>query len=204
MKNDDLKQIILISAREEFLEKGYIEASMRNISTKASITTGSVYNRFKDKEAMLDELVQESADTLLSMFMTSQCELASIPIEQQMGKLKEHVGKSITEMIDYIYDRFEDFELIICHSQGSKYEAYIEKFIDLEEKNVIRYLGDLKQMGYDTKKVSVDLIHILCSSLLYGFFQIVEHHFKKEDAYTYAQSLHSFFQAGYNELLGIN
>lgn len=41
---------IIECARKEFLEKGYMDASLRTIATQAGTTTGSIYTRFKDKE----------------------------------------------------------------------------------------------------------------------------------------------------------
>ena len=39
---------IIECARKEFLEKGYMDASLRTIATQAGTTTGSIYTRFKD------------------------------------------------------------------------------------------------------------------------------------------------------------
>lgn len=37
-------------AKKEFLEKGYVDASLRNIAAKAGTTTGSIYSRYGGKE----------------------------------------------------------------------------------------------------------------------------------------------------------
>ena len=47
---------IIECARKEFLEKGYMDASLRTIATQAGTTTGSIYTRFKDKEGLLKPL----------------------------------------------------------------------------------------------------------------------------------------------------
>lgn len=43
---------LLKSATEEFLEKGFMKASLRNISAKSEVSTNSIYTRFKDKEGL--------------------------------------------------------------------------------------------------------------------------------------------------------
>lgn len=43
---EGVSERILACAREEFLEKGYSEASLRTIAAKADTTTGSIYSRF--------------------------------------------------------------------------------------------------------------------------------------------------------------
>ena len=49
---EGVSERILVCAREEFLEKGYSEASLRTIAAKADTTTGSIYSRFGDKEGL--------------------------------------------------------------------------------------------------------------------------------------------------------
>ena len=41
------------SAREEFLNKGFIKSDLKTICDKAGVTTGAVYKRYKGKEEML-------------------------------------------------------------------------------------------------------------------------------------------------------
>ncbi len=40
---------ILECAKKEFLEKGYMDASLRTIAAEAETSTNSIYVRFKDK-----------------------------------------------------------------------------------------------------------------------------------------------------------
>lgn len=48
---------ILSCAMTEFLEKGYTDASLRDIAAKAGTTTGSIYTRFGDKEGLFEAIV---------------------------------------------------------------------------------------------------------------------------------------------------
>ena len=51
MKDErETKDKLLISAKQEFLEKGYQKASLRNICKNAGVTTGALYFFFQDKE----------------------------------------------------------------------------------------------------------------------------------------------------------
>ena len=55
---EGVSERILVCAREEFLEKGYSEASLRTIAAKADTTTGSIYSRFGDKEGLFCAIVR--------------------------------------------------------------------------------------------------------------------------------------------------
>ena len=48
---------ILESAKAEFLSKPYEDVSLREICSKAGVTTGALYKRFTNKEALFDALV---------------------------------------------------------------------------------------------------------------------------------------------------
>ena len=41
---------ILSCAKEEFLEKGYTDASIRTIAQNAGVSTSTIYTRYSDKE----------------------------------------------------------------------------------------------------------------------------------------------------------
>ena len=43
---------IMESAKEEFLQKGFLDASLQEICKKAGVTTGALYKRFKGKEEL--------------------------------------------------------------------------------------------------------------------------------------------------------
>ena len=44
-------------AKKEFIEKGYMKASLRNICSEAGVTTGAMYFFFKDKEELFESVV---------------------------------------------------------------------------------------------------------------------------------------------------
>ena len=52
----ETKRRLLESAKKEFLEKGYLQASLRNICKNAGVTTGALYFFFEGKEALFAEL----------------------------------------------------------------------------------------------------------------------------------------------------
>ena len=49
---------VLARTKEEFLDKGYQEASLRTIAQKAGTSTGPIYTRLGDKEGLFEAIVQ--------------------------------------------------------------------------------------------------------------------------------------------------
>ena len=69
---EGVSERILSCATEEFLEKGYSDASLRTIAAKAGTTTGSIYSRFKDKEGLFAAIVGPVAEYMMNLFVKTQ------------------------------------------------------------------------------------------------------------------------------------
>ena len=55
---------IMESAKEEFLQKGFLDASLQVICKNAGVTTGALYKRFKGKEELFCALVESTVQDL--------------------------------------------------------------------------------------------------------------------------------------------
>ncbi len=202
--NKEVMEEILKAAKEEFLTLGYTEASMRNIAKKANLTTGSLYYRFLDKAEMLDAVVGNEAEELLTMFKRIQNDFAKKEIENQVSEMGSYTENGLHVMIDYIYDHYDAFKIIICRSKGSKYEFYIDSLVDIEVENTYRFINELKEKNLKVREPSEDLIHILCTSFFASIFEVVQHDMKREEALKYADEIYAFNEAGWSVLLGLD
>lgn len=200
-KAEGAADIILECAKEEFMQKGFSEASMRTIAEKAGFTTGMLYSRFADKGELFSALVKEAADTLLAAFTAAQEEFASFPPERQAAEMHGYSNAKMLEMIDIIYEHFDAFKLIVCRSAGSGYERYIDRLVEIETANTQRFVQVLHSLGEPVKTVRQDLNHMLASAMFNGIFEVVAHDFSKEEALGYIAQLCSFFDAGWDRLL---
>ena len=100
---------LLKSATEEFLEKGFMKASLRNISAKSGVSTNSIYTRFKDKEGLFSTIVKETADGLMDIYLESIQKATYSPDLNQAN----YEGEEGTDFVlDYIYQHFTEFKLI--------------------------------------------------------------------------------------------
>lgn len=202
--NEEIMEEILNAAKEEFLSLGYIDASMRNIAKKANLTTGSLYYRFLDKAEMLDAVVGNEAEELLETFKKIQRGFAKKEIENQVSEMESYTENGVHILLNYIYDNYDAFKIIICKSKGSKYEFYIDSLVDIEVENTYRFINELKTKNIKVKEPSEDLIHILCTSFFASIFEVVHHDMTKEEALKYTDEIYAFNQAGWSVLLGLN
>ena len=57
------------AAKAEFLEKGYKDASLRNIVKSVGMTTGAFYGYYKSKEDLFEALVGRHYEYIINRFI---------------------------------------------------------------------------------------------------------------------------------------
>ena len=73
LRDHSLDEKIIAAARDEFLEKGYMGASLRKIAERAGVTVGAIQTRYKSK----DELFADVLKPLLADIETAFAEIKS-------------------------------------------------------------------------------------------------------------------------------
>ena len=61
---EDVREKIIDSAKNEFLEKGIERASMRDIAAGSGMTVGNLYRYFKNKEELNNIIVGKTLDEI--------------------------------------------------------------------------------------------------------------------------------------------
>ena len=74
---DETRTAIIDAARKEFLEKGYEDASMRNIAANAGITVGNIYRYFDSKEELSRYIMSSSSDKMKKLLDSLKIERLS-------------------------------------------------------------------------------------------------------------------------------
>ncbi len=202
--NEKLAEELLEAGKREFLARGFLKASMRDIAAAAGVTTGALYRYYTDKAALLDALVKEPADTLENAYREEQRLFAEKPLERQLDGLPEISDGNAAWMMRYIYDHFDAFKLITCCSGGTKYEHYLDVLIDIESESGRRLIDRMKEAGMPVRDMDDSLIHILSSMLFNGLFETVRHDMPRDQAFAYMESLREFYSAGWFKMLGIS
>lgn len=185
------------AACREFLEKGFRTASLRNIVKEAGVTTGAFYGYYRSKEELFEALVLEQYEELLVLFQNAFSEFLQMDYQTE-HKEEVFVGEHLKKLIDYIYDNMTAFKLILCCSEGTKYENVIHNMAKFE----IDSSGHFSK-GIDLKDVNADLEHMLISGMFTAFFEVVVHEYPKEKAVEYSSRLLEFYSAGWQRLKGL-
>ncbi|MBS6236230.1 MAG: TetR/AcrR family transcriptional regulator [Clostridiales bacterium] len=193
---------IFSAALQEFLEKGFQSASLRNIVKMAGVTTGAFYGYYKSKEELFEALVGEHYDFLLDCFCRVQKEFAEIPPEQQPSHLTSTSGECMYEMLLYAYEHLNEFKLILCCSEGTRFSRLIDEMVEIETKGTHDYLEVLKRLGRPSPPIDARLEHILITGMFNTFFELIIHEMPLEEAKHYLQAMRTFYTAGWMKLMG--
>lgn len=192
---------ILEIGKREFLEKGFKDASLRGIVKEAGFTQGAFYGYYPDKAALFEALVSEAADTLMEQFKAAQQAHYDLIPEDRAAQSRELSTDYLNHFINYIYDNFDAFKLVICCSDGTRYADYIHELVELEVSQTETYYQQLRQLGKVEGSVSHDLHHMITSAYFTAVFETVAHDMTREQAIEYVNELAVFFNCGWNGLL---
>ena len=88
-KYTETQRKILEVGKEEFLAKGFKDASLRGIVKAAGFTQGAFYGYYPDKAALFDALVSEAADTLMEQFKAAQRAHYDLITEEKTAQSQE-------------------------------------------------------------------------------------------------------------------
>ncbi len=193
---------ILDAAQSEFLEKGFQSASLRNIVKTAGVTTGAFYGYYKSKEQLFDALVGKQYNFLIDLYRRTLKEFEEQSPELQKNNMQNYTADAMKQMTEYIYENYVAFKLILCSSDGTKYEHLIHDLAKMDIDATHDFSLTMKQYGISLETINPQLEHMLISGMFSAYFEIVIHDIPRENVDKYISQLLDFYVAGWKEIMG--
>ena len=190
------------AALAEFLEKGFLGASLRQIVKNAGVTTGAFYGYFSSKEALFTAIVEPHASMLMSRFMEAQTTFAELPEEEQPQHMGVESRDYVAWMVDYICRHREPVKLLLCCAEGTSYEHFVHNMVEVEVEYTQRYMEVLRRLSRDIPVLDKSLCHIIASGMFNAIFEVVIHDMPYEQALRDVEQLQAFYTAGWSKLMG--
>lgn len=198
----DTRERIKQAALEEFSEKGFLGASLRQIVKNAGVTTGAFYGYFSSKEALFASIVEPHAAALMGKFMEAQTTFAELPDEEQPARMGVESGDCVNWMVGYICENREPVKLLLCRAEGTAYERFVHGMVEVEVEYTLRYMEVLRRLGREVPVLNESLCHIIASGMFNGIFEIVIHDMPYDQAKRDVEKLRAFYTAGWMKLMG--
>lgn len=196
------RERIFSCALQEFLHKGFADASLRRIAAAAAVTTGAIYGYVSGKEALFDAIVAPAGDELYRRYETFQEDFYALPPERQLfDQMQDYERDAIHRLLDYVYDHHDAFMLILLRSAGTSWERYPERFAALEERSAHRYARTMSEKGFPIMQLAPATARILAAMFMRGYFEPLVSGMPRQQAHAFIEDYRRFFHAGYVELM---
>jgi AcrR family transcriptional regulator len=160
---ENVRQRIYDAAVEEFYQKDYQTATIRDIAHKAEVPLGLVYSYFKNKADLFEAVVKPvmtAIDNLMQIEESKQ--------EKNPEDLFEHLKTQINSII-YI-DSYKNLIILIDKSQATRYQHFKDELIQRVEHHIKDEFIKRGILQYDDL-----LFHIWAGSFIEGVCEIVRH-----------------------------
>ncbi|MEL7609061.1 MAG: TetR/AcrR family transcriptional regulator [Bacillota bacterium] len=190
---------LLHFGKQEFLQKGFQNASLRNIASAAGMTTGAIYAYFKDKAALFDAIVAPVCDQVDKMFdelSASYYDAEGIVSEVTM----QSTIADLHRVYKFIYDNFDIFRLLIVNAEGSSKADFVHAIVDREIRHTLSYLNRLQKSDGSVARLNHNVIHIVSDSYINALFEPVRHDMSYEQAVENLEFLAVFYTGGWKSV----
>lgn len=186
--------------RREFLEKGFEKASLNNIAKQAGITPAGVYRHYASKEAMFEALVKPVVDdfyNICSEYMKDMTE------DDVCNHIADGYAQFEDGFLDYVYEHFDEFKLLVVCSKGTKYEGFFDTLVQMEEKSSVHMIKMLRKAGYECAELTAEQHHIAATMYLTGFYEIIRHDLPREKAVECIRFIYDFYDKAWKSILNL-
>ena len=202
-KAEDTEKNILNTARKHFLKDGFSGASLRNIVKDAGLTTGAFYKYYPTKEALFDALTDPYIEHIYQIYDRVVEDFEKLSAKEQTSNMSDTSGDGMDQMIDYIYEHYDNFRLLLKCGDSGKFETFIHNMVDREMRSSLEYVKKMKEDGIEIPIDGESLMHMIYTGFFSSIFQIIEHDIDKETAKRNVHKLREFNTGGWERLWNV-
>ena len=196
-RDHSLDDGIVQAARAEFLKCGFQRASLHKIAEKAGVTTGAIYTRYRNKDALFVSLLQDFLDKLNGIFAVAAAEYEKAA---RLGTVQAILNAIDFE--EYIYFKlltecYEECTLFLGRSDGSSVEVTLRELMNFKTEQTVAFFAEIYG-----RAPNADAIRLLMGAQFWFLRQLLEEHLEEERMLACLHSLFNFFNAGWQQLCG--
>lgn len=196
---------IVKAAMREFQEKGFQQASMKNVADAVGLTSAALYRHFSGKQEMFAALVQPAVDLLQSWterHIASSYDVLDGGHTDALWDFDADYNDA-RMILDVMYQQPEAFHLLLFRAAGTPYENFVHDMVERTSNRMLCFLEDCKARGIPVRQVQPDEMHMLVSAYSAALIQPIEHGYAKADAERYLKTILDFFTPGWRMVTGL-
>ena len=192
------REKILDAAKREFLNKGFAGTNVRAVAQEAGVTTGALYNLFKNKDGIFEALVGGVFDEFLHILAHNDVfEAKKLGMKTgELSAITEVSRHRFLKMVDFFYVNWDAMKLLICCAKGSSYEHVFDKAIDFMESETLQLL---KLDGVKMSRRRNFFIHVMVTSHFENLKEIFYHDLTKSEAANFMLDFNVYHCGGWKQ-----
>lgn len=169
---DDLREKILESAVAQFAKKGFQAATMRDIASKAGISSGNIYRYFESKEALFDCAVGPTYELVRNMESELEQEIQSGNVSRRnFHKLMTRFSK---QAFDIFLNHGAEMLILFERSKGTKFSDTKDRLKRIISAALQRaYTDELQNTGAEVDDSFI--FDVISSAFIEGLYLILKH-----------------------------
>lgn len=194
---------IITAAKHEFLDKGYVDASLRTIAAAADTSTNSIYVRFGDKEGLFSAIVEPVLSEMTERFIRIQERFHRMTPDEQAERMPKYADGGTQELIDYMYEHLGEFRLLLDSSYGTRFHNFIDELVRIEVEYTYKYMAAVGCPDKFGDALTERLLHIVTTSRFESIFEIIRHGMSRAEASEYIELLSRYHRTGFLEIFKV-
>lgn len=194
---------ILHTALQAFLDSGFTGASLRSIVKNAGLTTGAFYKYYPTKESLLDALLEPHLLYIYKIYDDVLENFENLSADEQTSCMADTAADGLEQMVDYVYDHYDNFRLLLKCGDSGRYEEFIHNMVEREIKSSLRYIEGMRSAGVEVPEVGKDLMHMIYTGFFSSVFQIIEHDYDRAVAKRNVHQLREFQTGGWERVWNV-
>lgn len=194
-KNHSLDSGIPQAAYKEFLTCGFQKASLHKIAENAGVTTGAIYTRYQNKDALFVSLLQGFFKTMEEMFSPAEQEYERARKSARAEDIIRAINVEEGIYFRLLTEHYDDCTLFFSRSDGSSVERMLKELMERKTKQTIDFFTEVYG-----KAPNEDAIRLLMGSQFWYFRQLLDEHLEENQMFACLRSILDFFNAGWRQL----
>ena len=137
-----IRNRILSAAKEQFVQRGYLKTSMREIADAVDVGVGNLYNYFENKDELFCVILRPVSDALERMLQEHH---GAKGADIMLICSEEYLKSAVDEYISLINKHGELMKILLFHSQGSSLETFREDYTNRSTEIVKTWFAEMKE-----------------------------------------------------------
>lgn len=194
-RDHSLDDGIIQAAYSEFLAYGFQKASVHKIAEKAGVTTGAIYTRYKNKDALFASLLQNFFETMRTLFTPIAEEYEKAKRSAQPEDILRAINAEEQVYFRLLTEHYDECTLFFSRSDGSSVETTLNELMQQKTEQTVAFFRSVYG-----KAPNEDAIRLLIGSHFWYFRQLLNEHLEEDRMFACLRSILDFFNAGWRQL----